>query len=29
VAFDGIGTPGERRRWTARRVDLVCPVPGM
>jgi tRNA A-37 threonylcarbamoyl transferase component Bud32 len=27
VAFDGIGTPGERRSWTARRVDLVLGNP--
>ena len=27
VAFDGIGKPGERRSWTARRVDLVLGNP--
>jgi serine/threonine-protein kinase len=27
VAFDGIGTPGERRSWTARRVELVLGNP--
>jgi hypothetical protein len=27
LAFDGIGTPGERRTWTARRVDLVLGNP--
>jgi eukaryotic-like serine/threonine-protein kinase len=27
LAFDGIGTPGERRSWTARRVDLVLGNP--
>jgi tRNA A-37 threonylcarbamoyl transferase component Bud32 len=27
LAFDGIGTPGDRRSWTARRVDLVLGNP--
>jgi eukaryotic-like serine/threonine-protein kinase len=27
LAFDGTGTPGERRSWTARRVDLVLGNP--
>jgi hypothetical protein len=27
LAFDGIGTPGERRTWTARRLDLVLGNP--
>jgi hypothetical protein len=27
VAFDGTGTPGERRSWTARRIDLVLGNP--
>ena len=27
LAFDGVGTPGERRSWTARRVDLVLGNP--
>jgi eukaryotic-like serine/threonine-protein kinase len=27
LTFDGIGTPGERRSWTGRRVDLVLGNP--
>jgi eukaryotic-like serine/threonine-protein kinase len=27
LAFDGTGTPGERRSWTARRVDLALGNP--
>jgi serine/threonine-protein kinase len=27
LAFDGTGTPGERRSWTARRVDLMLGNP--
>jgi hypothetical protein len=27
LAFDGTGTPGERRTWTARRLDLVLGNP--
>jgi Domain of unknown function (DUF4115) len=28
LAFDGVGTPGERRSWTARRnVDLILGNP--